>query len=317
MKLHTIFFLIVSLTLFSSPALAVEEIQQDHIKAFSISAPEGLTFSGIDLSNLDANSNTTIYMYQSQGTYTFQINSTKSYGTYFNFNISVTSPNGTTQYKELSTVSLLNSNYDLHIQHYYTLWNETFIDESYDMDLYATLSPLSAEFDFISPEGYQVESFYKVDALSTSYYDLVLYAVTGAELNAQQENSLTASVGAALSDAFQWTWDSIVYAIGKIPYIGVYLASLLIYVALTIDSIIFYVDLIFIQYAETSFLTFEFFILSYSFCKKGNIWKKLKRVVDSHIQLVEIMLNVARSAVNLFSSIISAIAGMIQAIKPL
>lgn len=314
-----VFFLTIFTFLFclSYPAVAVEEIEQEHVKTFSLEAPEGLTFSGIDLSNLDANSNTTIYMHQSQGTYTFQINSTKTYGTYFKFNVSVTSPNGTVQSKELSTVALLNRNYDLHIQHYYTLWNETFVDESYDLDVYATLSPLSTSFDFISPEGYNVESFHKVSAESTSYYDIILYAVTGEELDAQQKNKIFAPVTEALSDAFTWTWEMVVATIAKIPYIGGYLSGILILTALTLDSIIFYGNLFVVEYIETTILTFEFFVLSYAFTRKGRLWVKFKKVVDCHIRLVEFVLNVGEKLIGGFTKIVSAIAQIIQALKPI
>lgn len=317
MKLTTFIYSFFIALLLTSPAIAVEEITQNHIKVFSLTAPEKLTFSGIDLSNLDANSNTTIYMHQSQGVYTFQINATKSYGTYCKYFIKVTDPEGNIQTENLSTVSLINNNYDLHIQHYYTLWNSTYFDESYDLDIYTTLSPLSAEFDYISPKNYTVESFYQVSAESDSYYDLILYAVTGQELQVQQENQIIGATKEALGDAFNWTWDAVVSAISKIPYIGAHLVAILQITALTLSSIIFYTDLLFIQYAETTFLTVEFCILSYSFTKRGSIWTKFKRVIDSHIRLIELVLNVSKSAVNLFSSIITAIANMIQAIKPI
>lgn len=317
MKKKSFFSVLLLLCLSILPVSAVEEIEQENVKTFSLEAPEGLTFSGIDLSNIDANSNTTIYMYQSQGTYTFQINSTKTYGTYFTWNITVTSPNGTVQSKELSTVALLNNNYDLHIQHYYTLWNETLIDESYDVDLYATLTPLSASFNFISPEGYVVESFYKVSTDSDSYYDIILYAVTGEELQDQQENKIFAPITEALSDAFKWSWDAVVSTIGKIPYIGGYLSGILILTALTIDSIIFYGNLFVVQYIETTILTFEFFVLCYAFTRKGRLWVKLKKVVDCHIRLIEFVLNVGEKLINGFTKIVSTIAQIIQALKPI
>ena len=317
MKKKSFFSVLLLLCLSILPVTAVEEIEQEHVKTFSIEAPEGLTFSGIDLSNIDANSNTTIYMFQSQGMYTFQINSTKTYGTYFTWNITVTNPNGIVQSKELSTVALLNNNYDLHIQHYYTLWNETTIDESYDVDVYATLSPLSASFDFISPEGYRVESFYKVSTDSDSYYDIILYAVTGEELDAQQKNKLFPSVSEALSDAFSWTWDVIVSTIAKIPYIGGYLSGILILTALTLDSIIFYGNLFVVEYIETTILTFEFFVLCYAFTRKGRLWVKLKKVVDCHIRMVEFALNVGEKMIGGFTKIVSAIAQIIQALKPI
>lgn len=127
MKKHIFFLSIFALLFLALPGSAVEEITKEHIKTFSLEAPEGLTFSGIDMSNIDANSNTTIYMHQSTGTYTFNIVSEKTYGTYFKWNITVISPNGSIKNEELSTVAIVNQNYDLHIQHYYTLWNETYI----------------------------------------------------------------------------------------------------------------------------------------------------------------------------------------------
>lgn len=162
-----------------------------------------------------------------------------------------------------------------------------------------------------------VLQFSEIEATSTSYFDIICFAVTHEEFQKQVNNELLAPITEGLKNAFAWTWDAIVATISKIPYIGEHLVSILQITALTISSIIFYTNLLFIEYAETTFLTIEFCILSYSFSKKGTIWTKFKRVIDSHIRLVEITLNVSKTAVNLFSSLVSAVANIIQAIRPI
>jgi hypothetical protein len=44
---------------------------------------------------------------------------------------------------------------------------------------------------------------------------------------------------------------------------------------------------------------------------------KIKRVVDSHVKLIELTLNTAQAAVNLFSSIVRVVADVIQSLKPI
>lgn len=309
-------FLLLVLVFLIGPAAAVEEIQQDHIKSFSIEAPDGLIFSGIDLQNIDADSNTTLYLYQPTGLYTLKINSTKTYGSYWNFDIELMSPNGSVQTKSISKVAIVPNNYDLHVQYFWTTWNETLIDESYDIDIYTSIVPLSVSFLTFQPIGYQVENFYKIDAESTSYFDMILYAVTGEELEAQQENDILASYSESINDLFSWTWDMVLTFVGKIPGVGPYLASILQIAAITIDAIVFYFDLLFVEYPETTFLTVESFVLASAFCRRGNFWVKINRVCNAHLKIIETFLDLAEAGVNIMSKIISAVADAINALKP-
>ena len=317
-KCGCLFLLLAFFMLFIGTAAAVEEITQEQIKTFSLEAPDGLTFTGVSVSNIDPNSNTTVYLDSYGDIYVLKVNSTKSYLSKWNFNISLTSPNGTTQYTSLSSIAPLATDFDLEIQYF---WDSTF-DNVFDIDIYTAIIPLSATLTTGDPTvpanlpEHEVLQFTTVSATSTCYFDLVLYVASYKEFLEQVNNNLWAPASEIVSDTFNWAWDMVLTFVEKIPGVGPYLSSVLTLAALTIDAIVFYFDLLLIEYPETTFLTIESFILGSAFCRRGNFWTKINRVCNAHLKIIELFINLAEAGVNMMSKIISAVADAINALKP-
>lgn len=317
-KCSCLFLLLAFFLLFTGTAAAVEEIEQDHIKTFSIEAPDGLTFTGVSISNIDPNSNTTVYLDSYGDIYTLNVNSSKSYLSKWNFDISLTSPNGSVQYTSLSSIAPLAFDYDLEIQYF---WDSSF-DNIFDIDVYTGILPLSATLTTGDPTvsanlpEYQTLQFINVAVTSSNYFDLVLYAATYEEYLEQANNNLWAPAEEYVSDTFSWAWDMVLSFVEKIPGVGPYLASVLEIAALAIDAIIFYFDLLLIDYPETTFLTVESFVLASAFCRRGNFWTKINRVCNAHLKIIELFIHLVEAGVNMISKIISAVADAINALKP-
>lgn len=322
MKKKSFFFVLLLLCLSIPHVSAVEEITQDHVKTFSLEAPEGLSITSIYLYDLEPNSETTINLNSYGEEYTLRVNATKTYAFWWDFDVSLTDPYGMTNTTHLRSGAPTAFDYDLHVQYYWQSYipgDTSSYDSVLDIDVYTGILPLSVTESMFWRQIPQSEivQFSEVSAYSSSYFDIIMYAVDHEEFQKQVKNDFFAPIKEGVSDAFSWSWDMIVSTIAKIPYIGGYLSGILILTALTLDSIIFYGNLFIVEYIETTILTFEFFVLCYAFTRKGRLWGKLKKVVDCHIRMVEFVLSVGEKMVNGFTKIVSAIAQIIQALKPI
>ncbi|AKB74324.1 hypothetical protein MSLAZ_1063 [Methanosarcina lacustris Z-7289] len=294
-------------------ASAVSEIQQNHIKNFGLTAPEGLSFSGMEIYNLPANSNNT-FLFNSYGKiYTLNVNSTKSWG-WWTYDISLQNPNGTIETKKLETLAPAVSSWDLHVQYYFLSGDSVF-----DLDVYTALLPLSATFSTISPTTSSTLQFSGISGSSTEYFDMVLYATTDEEFAEQSENSLGLSLSYAVGEVFSWTWDAVLSFVGLIPYIGDDLVTAILIASYIIDEIFYYFNLFFIEYIETTILTLEFFLITYSLhrTRTKSPVKMLKNVVSDQIAMLEWILQKAKLAIDLLTTIIRTIADIVQSLKPI
>jgi len=239
------------------------------------------------------------------------VNCSKNWG-WWTFDLTLRNPNGTIETTQLETFAPLVTDYDIHLQYYFLEGDSTF-----DLDIYAALLPLSATFQTSDPTASNILSFSEISGSSTGYFNLVLYAVTDEEYQEQVDNALGLQLEHAIGEVFSWTWDMVLSFVEKIPGIGPYLAAVLEIAAIALDAIIFYFDLLLIEYPETTFLTIESFILGSAFCRRGNFWTKINRVCNAHLKIIELFINLVEAGVNMMSKIISAVADAINALKPL
>ncbi|WP_269849048.1 hypothetical protein [Methanosarcina horonobensis] len=214
MAVFSCFFIFI---FFTGTAAAVEEITQEHIKSFSLEAPEGLSLSGVELYNLDPNSNTSIVLNNYGEIYTLQINSTKNWGFWWNFDVSLTTPNGSIEHKTLKSGTLTALNYDVHIQYYWQALNSSVETSYFDIDLYTGILPLEATLQDYNPTKTTPLQFSQVSATSTSYYDLICYAVTPEEFEKQLNNDPLAPLTELTGDFFSWSWSMILSFVEKNP----------------------------------------------------------------------------------------------------
>jgi len=296
-----------------SPAAAVTEIQEEHIKSFSLNAPDGLSFSGMEIYDLPANSNNT-FQFDSYGKiYTLNVNSSKSWG-WWTYDISLQHPNGTIETTQLETLAPAALDWDLHVQYYFVG-----VDSVFDLDVYTALLPLSATLQTNNPTTSSILQFSGISGSSTDYFDMVLYATTDEEFQEQAKNALGLQLSYAVGEVFSWTWDAVLSFVGLIPYIGDDLVTALLIASYIIDETFFYFNLFFVEYIETTILAIEFFLITYSLnrTKSKNPVKMLKNVVSDQIALFEWIIDKTRLAIDLLISIIRTIADIVQSLKPI
>lgn len=294
-------------------ASAVTEIHEEHIKTFSLNAPDGLSFSGMEIFDLPPNSNNT-FLFDSYGkTYTLKVNSTKSWG-WWTYDISLQNPNGTIETKQLETLAPAATDWDLHVQYYFLSGDSVF-----DLDVYTALIPLSATLGTNNPTTSEILQFSGISGSSTAYFDMVLYATTDEEFAEQAENALGLQLSHAVGEIFTWTWNAVLSFVGLIPYVGDDLVTAILIASYIIDETFFYFDLFFIEYIETTILTLEFFLITYSLhrTKSKSPVKMLKNVVSDQIAMLEWIIEKAKLAIDLVTSIIRTIAQVVQGLKPI
>jgi len=304
-----VFLLLLLLAAAVSPASAVEEITREGIKTFNIEAPEGYSLSGMEIYDLPANSNNTFQFDAYGKTYTLQANSTKSWG-WWNFDLALTYPNGTVETKRLESLAPAAFDWDLHVQYYFLN-----VDSVFDLDVYATLLPLSASFG--TATNSEILQFSSVSGNSSDPFDLKLYATTQEEFEKQANLDLGLQFSEAIDEFFSWTWDAVLSFVGLIPYVGDDLVTAILIASYIIDEVFFYFNLFFVEYIEVTILSMEFFIMTYSLhrTKSKSPVKLIKNVVNDHAAFIGWVIDKARLAIDLLTSIIRTIASIVQSLK--
>ncbi|MDD5050085.1 MAG: hypothetical protein PHH09_14255 [Methanoregulaceae archaeon] len=289
------------------------EFKEDHIKNFNLSAPDGMCLSGFSATNLPGDSNNTYTLNAYGKIYNFNINCSKHWG-WWTYNLKLRHPNGTTESKIIEKFAPLATDYDIRFQYYYMEGDNVF-----DIDIYTALVPLSATFESDMPSKYYIDKFSYMAGSSTAFFNLIIYASTDEEFKDQSNQSLGRIFTHAADEVFSWAWENILSFVEKIPGIGPQFATALIIATSLVSMIFFYFDLFFIEYLETTLLTLEFFILSYSIINtrtsKGPT-VLIKNIVKNHITVFEFIIEKSQSAVNLVMDIISAVATAVNALKP-
>ncbi len=304
-----LFFLLAAAV---SPASAVTEIHEEHIKTFSLNAPDGLSFTGMEIYDLPPNSNNT-FLFNSYGkTYTLKVNSTKSWG-WWTYDLSLQNPNGTIETKQLETLAPLATDWDLHVQYYFLSGDSVF-----DLDVYTALMPLSATLGTNNPTTSEILQFSGISGSSTAYSDMVLYATTDEEFEEQAKNALGLQLSHAVGEIFTWTWKAVLSFVGLIPYVGDDLVTAILIASYIIDEVFFYFNLFFIEYIEATILTLEFFIFSYAIInnRRRQPVNIVRAVVEYHVKAWTFIIGITLMAINLVLSIIVAVASAVNGLKP-
>ncbi|AKB41347.1 hypothetical protein [Methanosarcina mazei] len=304
-----LFFLLAAAV---SPASAVTEIHEEHIKTFSLNAPDGLSFTGMEIYDLPPNSNNT-FLFNSYGkTYTLKVNSTKSWG-WWTYDLSLQNPNGTIETKQLETLAPLATDWDLHVQYYFLSGDSVF-----DLDVYTALMPLSATLGTNNPTTSEILQFSGISGSSTAYFDMVLYATTDEEFEEQAKNALGLQLSHAVGEIFTWTWKAVLSFVGLIPYVGDDLVTAILIASYIIDEVFFYFNLFFIEYIEATILTLEFFIFSYAIInnRRRQPVNIVRAVVEYHVKAWTFIIGITLMAINLVLSIIVAVASAVNGLKP-
>ncbi|WP_440944966.1 hypothetical protein ACSAZL_12460 [Methanosarcina sp. T3] len=319
------FPLIFFILALAMPGSAADEFTQEHIQSFSIDAPEGLVLSGLNAGNLDPNSNSSFIFNAYGDVYKLDINSSKSWG-WWNFDITLQSPNGSIETKHLRTLHPTSTNYDLHVQYFFM---ET--DTAFDVDVYTGLIPLTASFTNLAsassewadilPDDYLYTRlrFSNIAGSSNCFFDLTVYASTEEEFQQQEAEDISLLINYGIDEVLSWAWDGVLSFVELIPGVGPYLSITLTMAAMTLSSISFYFNLFFIEYAETTFCTVEFFVWSYALTgfKRGGIFGFLKKLANTHIQIIDFGFKIVSGSISIIFRIFEGIATIVNALKPI
>ena len=314
---------------FTSIATAAESYEQDDVTNIDYEVADGYVISNVNLDNIEANFNSTTVLDTFGKEYILTINNTKSWG-WWTYEVSLQYPNGTVQTETLDSFQPYAIDTDIKIQYFHYV---TDTDSVLDVDVYVGLLPLTASFtnpvssesemgELLSSTGltYERVAFSDVQASCTNEFDFKAIYVTAEDFQDQIEESVEEMISGGVELFFDWAWDSILAFVEMIPGVGPYLASALEMSAFIVGEVFFYLDLLFIEYPETTILTIEFLILAATILKtdkKSSIWDMAETYISMHKAVIEFFYNFAIRTIELLVKIVQMVADIVGAIKPL
>jgi len=334
--MKTCVWLLLVLLLMPGHASAVDTINLDDVTTFGYTvADEEHLISSVNLNNMPQNSNATLYLDAYGDMFVLNVNNSFSgYGGtgWWTFDISLVSPNGSVSNIHKTEFYPYAKDADVKIQYFYRQ-----LDTITDIDIYLGLSPLIVHFESpitflnagialpnVYPDGYDGEyvmlAFYSVQGTSTEPVDFKVLVSNQEEFEGQQNNSLweqiTGSVGTTLDDVWGWTWNAVVVFIGKIPVIGPYLEISLTIAGMIFGEIAFYFNLLIIENWYIFFMVIETVILGDAIINTRTFWALLQRTFDNHMKAIKFALYIFDFMIGLWTKLVSTIAWIVQALKP-
>jgi hypothetical protein len=226
-------------------------------------------------------------------------------------------PNGTVEYYRIkSDFKPLAGNADINIQTYLSSQAASLL--GLDVDVYIGLLPLSATFSEISLFG-EVVAFSDVQCSCNNEFDFEATYVDWEEY-AEIEETAIKNFFSSTDEIFSWVFSSILSFVEMIPGVGPYLATALEMSAAIIGEVFFYLDLLFIEYPETTLMTIEFFILGATLLKtkkNGNMWDMFEIYISLHRSVIEFFYNFAVRTIEMLVDLIKMVASIVSSIKPL
>lgn len=317
MKPHFLIIgVLLTVALCISPVSAYFESEFDDVSAFNISTIDGYTMTEIRIDNLEPGQAVYLDLTSYNESYIFQITSTHDYGIWWSWHVDCTYPNGTTLSDSYSTSSLIGD-YDIDIQAY---WGD--INTILSMNLYASLKPLEIVKSDIRPFYTPVAFSNIAGYVSPGDFDNVrVFHVTYEEFEGIWGNDLlqaiTGTISTGLSNLFAWSWDMVLGFAAAIPFVGDYLETALILIAIIFGEIAFWFNLIFIEYPDLTFMTIEFYIIADAIMHGRSVPAIIKRIFRTHMKIINFMIDLPERLANLIMTVVKGIANIIQALKPI
>jgi hypothetical protein len=312
-KVIAICFVLLCLT---SVAVAAESYQEDGITEIDYECPDDYYILSVKLNNIEPNFNTTTVLDAYGQEYVLYVNNTREWP-YWTFDVSLVYPNGTVEYYRIkSDFKPLAGNADINIQTYLSSQAASLL--GLDVDVYIGLLPLSATFSEISLFG-EVVAFSDVQCSCNNEFDFEATYVDWEEY-AEIEETAIKNFFSSTDEIFSWVFSSILSFVEMIPGVGPYLATALEMSAAIIGEVFFYLDLLFIEYPETTLMTIEFFILGATLLKtkkNGNMWDMFEIYISLHRSVIEFFYNFAVRTIEMLVDLIKMVASIVSSIKPL
>lgn len=317
--------LILLFFLIASPAAAKEESWFTDTEEFTAVSTDELTIQSIRAENLHEGTIQRFVMDSYGDTYYLEVLSEPKDWGWWNFNVSCTYPDGTTETTTLAKFAPISFDYDINIQSY---WLYGYF--AWETNIYVTLTPLSVDTnqqipinDSTYPEGYPATyyeplAFSYVQGVSNDPFEKVtVYYVTAEEFEQIQNNDILLPITEGIGDLFDWTWDMVTGTIEKIPYVGPFFLTIMQIAAIYIEECIFWINLLFIQNWAMSIMLIEFFILGEAIYNTKTRVGLLTRVAENHVKVMKFFIFIGELAIDLVIKGIDAVSRIISMIKPL
>lgn len=318
MKLQPL--LLCLLILFSSiaPAMALTQVTRNDVTSWNIAATNGTNcIASLEFNDLDPNHDVNMIFNHYGEIFTLDITCVKTWG-YWNYNISLTYPNGTTVSENLKSFQPFATDADIKVQSYWQTVDNV-LDSILDVDVYVGLMPLTASFGDVALPDYTDIAFSQVSGTSSVPGDLLVFLVNKEEFEEQVSDDPLGALYGLADSIFAWAWSSVVTWLSQVPGIGPYIVPTLNFAGILVDDLLWYANLLFIEYPETTLMSIEFYIIASVIVKtkrRANLAVMLDRIVQKHVAVIEFFYGLLLGVFNMISGLLSAIANIVNSLKP-
>jgi hypothetical protein len=307
---------------------AVTVNEYNDVTYFSETASDGHCIPSIYILNCPKNSVQDITLEAEGLNYEICVESEKDLSTWYawNFNVTLTNPDGEVVSQQVSKYALALSTYDIKIQYYYLDSSDI---NAYQLTLYIEVSPtLNAAFGapYSDNSTYIPLAYSSISVSSSQKVDGKVYIATSEEFAKQKAQDEVYRYTEGLGRVFYWTWDMILDIVSKVPFIGSYLSVILEIAGAIIGEIIFYAKLFLWEYPLTILGVILDLVILHSI-SEGKAAHGRKHGYQASIKMVQVLISdikkliefgvlVFSTLISIFTSLLSTIADFISSLKP-
>ena len=227
------------------PPVSAVEMRAMDIPSYSFDAPAGTAIYQILVDQLPMGANQSHTFKCGDATYFLKIETSNPYSIYYDFDISFTFPNGSTQKLHKSVTRMPGAGYKTNIQPVYTQ-AETLSFVVWTIDLEVGTSNQSVKADInTGPAGWSPSDAIPFTSAAGEFgnhkTNVFLYDMSISDFqNHVVKYDPVFGLSNLGSTVFQWTWETVLGFINQIPGIGPQLSTILELTAAIIAEIVFW-----------------------------------------------------------------------------
>lgn len=311
--------LTLALLLLAAPAAAYDRYQSEQVTYYSIDAPADRTIVSTIVNNCPPNSEQVIVLDAYGDLHTLTVNSTRNTIGWWTFTVDYEYPNGTIAQQSFSTLEPFANFYNAKIQPYYGV--DSWILR---VDVYVSINPFKItgnklEYDHMIIPQYMAYSSTTVTSSDPVDIEVHMVDEEAWEIIASGGDVLhrwSQSTKKVIGDALQWTWDTVLWFVEKIPFVGTFLVTTLILIALLADEIFFWLNFFLIEHLVITILTVEFLIITESSISTRSLVALLNRIMKHHTNLFHFTVNALEKTASLLLSVYRTVALIVTGLRP-
>jgi len=224
------------------PIVGATDLKAEHVTSYSFDAPAGQVIYQIYVDQLPMGVGQAHTLTVGSATYYLEIESSNPNSIYYNFDISLTFPNGTVQNVQKSMVWLPGAGYRVIIQPVFIQAESKTPQWAVDLMIGTSNTSIKAAIN-TDPEGwtaYDAIPFTGAQGtFSNTVTNVYLYTMTNADFqrhaNMYDPNQGLGQLG---SSVVQWGWESILGFVNRIPILGPQFVSLLTILGAIVQELI-------------------------------------------------------------------------------